>query len=270
VSNILNFIVLTRRSLRTEINKVLAAIAVTDGLVMLIYTPYAFNHAFDYISRDEQFSFGYALYIYFHATLTLTVHTISIFLTIVLAFYRYICVCRNVQQNMFMKQTSLSVIICCILAVVISIPLYFSMTINEKPGSNRTIYFVGSTEFSRVHETVYFFIYSVIIRILPCILLSFFSIKLIQVLLRAKKSALKSGITSNLFKKRRNQSDRTTALLVSVLILFLVTEFPPAILGLLSAILHRNFFLTCYQNLGEILKNRYKTIQYRNLQFQDT
>jgi hypothetical protein len=254
VTNILNFIVLTRRSLRTEINVILAALAVTDGLVMLIYTPYALDNAFNFYTRDERFTYGYSLYIFLHATLTLTIHTISIFLTILLAFYRYICVCRNSSTKTFFKRTTPMILISCIFAIIISIPMYLSLTINEninQEGLKK--YFVASTELMKHHETIYFWIYSVVIKLLPCILLTFFTIKLIQVLLKAKKSSAltNNGVSTNLFKRRRNQSDRTTALLVSVLILFLLTQFPQAILGFFSAILHRHFYERCYQRMGE-------------------
>lgn len=255
VSNVLNFIVLTRRCMRSEINAILAALAVSDGLVMLIYTPYALDYSFDLKSGDERFTYGYALYIFLHATLTQTIHTISIFLTILLAFYRYLCVCRNNTKKLFVNRLTPLMILLCVFATFISIPLYLSLSINETTRKNVTIFYVGSTELLKHHETIYFIIYSVVIKLLPCLLLSFFSIKLIQVLLQAKRSAIKNGISSNLFQKRRTQSDRTTAMLIAVLILYLVTEFPQAIFGLFSAILHRNFYLQCYQRMGEFFLN---------------
>ena len=42
-------------------------------------------------------------------------------------------------------------------------------------------------------------------------------------------------------------------LLVAVLILFLVTEFPQGILGLLSGVLEKCFFFVCYPPFGEMM-----------------
>jgi len=42
-------------------------------------------------------------------------------------------------------------------------------------------------------------------------------------------------------------------MLVAVLLLFLITEFPQGILGLLSVILGRCFFRTCYYLCGEVM-----------------
>ena len=68
---------------------------------------------------------------------------------------------------------------------------------------------------------------------------------------------------------RRRNTDRTTWLFTVILILFLLAEFPivnhrliliqpktnclKGILGLLSAILGKQFFITCYNPLGEIM-----------------
>lgn len=42
-------------------------------------------------------------------------------------------------------------------------------------------------------------------------------------------------------------------LLVAVLVLFLITEFPQGILGLLSGILEKCFFIKCYGMFGEMM-----------------
>lgn len=42
-------------------------------------------------------------------------------------------------------------------------------------------------------------------------------------------------------------------MLVAVLFLFLITEFPQGIFGLLIGIRGKCFFLKCYQNLGELM-----------------
>lgn len=53
--------------------------------------------------------------------------------------------------------------------------------------------------------------------------------------------------------KCQRRTDRTTMLLVAVLILFLITEFPQGILGLLSGILEKCFFAQCYNLMGEMM-----------------
>ena len=53
--------------------------------------------------------------------------------------------------------------------------------------------------------------------------------------------------------KSEKRTDRTTKMLVAVLLLFLITEFPQGILGLLSGVLGKCFFRTCYYLFGEVM-----------------
>lgn len=53
--------------------------------------------------------------------------------------------------------------------------------------------------------------------------------------------------------KSEKRTDRTTRMLVAVLLLFLITEIPQGILGLLSGVLGDCFFRSCYHNFGEIM-----------------
>lgn len=51
---------------------------------------------------------------------------------------------------------------------------------------------------------------------------------------------------------KERQTDRTTMMLLAVLLLFLLTELPQGILGLLCVILGTGFLNSCYLMLGEI------------------
>lgn len=54
--------------------------------------------------------------------------------------------------------------------------------------------------------------------------------------------------------RHKHQTDRTTRMLVAVLVLFLVTEIPQGVMALLSGVLGRQFFIKCYSTgMGEIL-----------------
>lgn len=53
--------------------------------------------------------------------------------------------------------------------------------------------------------------------------------------------------------KSDKRADRTTKMLVAVLFLFLLTEFPQGIFGLIIGMKGRCVFLLCYQNFGEVM-----------------
>lgn len=254
---------LSQKELRTHINFILAGLAISDFLVMIIYIPYAADYGFNLRSKYQRLTYSYACYVFTHATLSHTAHTVSIFLTIMLALWRYVAVCHPNKKNIFMKRTVLVIVASYLISPIVSIPLYMSMKIREfhitpnvneteSMNDNMTIYRVWPTELAQQHQKAFLWVYSVIIKLIPCIALTFLSLQLIRALYEAKKrkEKLKGNISIKLLSKKK-QADRTTKMLIAVLLLFLITEFPQAILGLFSALLHENFYIHCYQKLGE-------------------
>jgi hypothetical protein len=84
------------------------------------------------------------------------------------------------------------------------------------------------------------------------------SFRLINVLNETKRRQanflLRNGVGGSCGIERRNElADRTTRMLLAVLILFLITELPQGILGLLSALHGDQFFTNCYAPLGELM-----------------
>lgn len=281
ITNVLNFIVLTRKELRTHINQILAALAISDFLVMLVFVPYALDHALGLNSRWERLTYGYAHYIYMYAMLSQTAHTISIFLTIILALWRYVSVCHPNLKNSIMKRTLLAILASYVIAPLISVPYFLSLSIfsseilifannmteiravgnfsdyNDFGESGEimklTKYYLHPSKLAQRHDQLFLWVYSVIIKLLPCIALTYFSLQLIRALYEAKKrkEKLTSGSVSVKLLTKKKQADRTTRMLIAVLLLFLITEFPQGIMGLFSALLHQHFFTYCYQKLGK-------------------
>lgn len=126
---------------------------------------------------------------------------------------------------------------------------------------NATLYVTGYGEY----KVVSFWVYGVVIKLVPCILLSILSQRLISALWETKKrrkallgdkiivleSADGKKQTKCFKQGKQQQTDRTTKMLLCVLILFLLTEFPQAILGLLSVLLGTAFEAQCYHPLGK-------------------
>lgn len=119
-------------------------------------------------------------------------------------------------------------------------------------GQRRTpvkVYVVDSNYDGRLYQ-INFWVHAVLIKLLPCFILTVISAWLIRALYRAnnRKKALKGynacpvetvkhGNGNPFVKKSVKRSkaekrtDRTTKMLVAVLLLFLLTEFPQGILG---------------------------------------
>lgn len=344
--------------MRTPTNAILTGLAVADLAVMLEYIPYAVH---DYIlterwPREQQLNYTWACYIKFHAIYAQLLHTISIWLTVMLAVWRYLAVTYPQVSREWcgMRNTVLTIILAYVLCGVVVTPwLYLVSSIaqfeevvnaNDKVLHSRPLseYIVNyqakhdyanfskfttfngssssivttSKEFFSNNDTslernitVYrlyhsdmalrnntlrlgtLLIYSVLIKLIPCIALTVLSLRLISALLEVKrrrqmlrnqllKAEEKSAhsttmntlvppssnpadgsqmtMVSSSFVLRKKidkakQTDRTTQMLLAVLLLFLITEFPQGIMGLLNTILGEAFFMQCYLKLSKYL-----------------
>jgi hypothetical protein len=98
VLNFFNIIVLTRKHMLSSTNSILSALAFSDFISMLIYVPSSIK--FYIFKQDSSKSCGgfelyWVLYVLTHVNLTVTMHSTSIWLTVLLAFFRYIYICHN-------------------------------------------------------------------------------------------------------------------------------------------------------------------------------
>lgn len=301
IANVLNIAVLTRREMHSPTNMILTALAVADLFVMIEYIPYAIHMYLYKRSRRDTFTYGWGVFVLFHSNFGQVCHTISICLTVTLAVWRYIAVAHPQKNREWCTETRtiLTIMGAYVFCPILCIPLYVTTevrpqvemldeqgmsvnmtkflqangTVSLEGVTNTTLYFVRLTETARVHSALKemnFWIYSVVIKLIPCLALTVLSYKLMRVLFEAKKrrkklttknTAIKMGngkeACEKPCKKRRKgtdkekQTDRTTMMLLAVLLLFLLTEFPQGVLGLLSVSLGESFFKTCYVMLGE-------------------
>lgn len=282
LANTLNIVVLTRMDQRiSPTNAILTGLAVADNLVMIEYIPFALHM---YILRErpiyERFNYPWAVYVLVHAHVTQVFHTISIWLTLLLAIWRYISVAHPLRSRDWctLDRALLAILLAYVISPAVCIPLYLTFTIQEQPyrpanGSEFTLYLLGTSELAKANssllENVNFWTYSVVVKLIPCVALTILSFQLIRALVSAKerRNNLKTK-NSNIARDRpstcaKNPSgkesangekhDRTTRMLLAVLFLFLVTEFPQGILALLSGILGDEFFNNCYRHLGELM-----------------
>lgn len=267
-------------------NAILTGLAVADLLVMLDYVPYAIIAnllpLFD-VSRERRLAYSATWFVMAHSIFAQIFHTISIWLTVTLAVWRYIAVAYPQKNRLWcgMRKTLWAIASSYVVCPFIGIPLYLSVSITPSvivtddrgATENVTIYRVAYSELgaSGTMHLVNLWIYSVAIKLIPCVALTVLSQRLIAALVEAKrrrkmltsnapyamkqltngKAMEKSKGSKNMDKER--QTDRTTRMLVAVLMLFLITEFPQGILGLLSALLENSFYMNCYLKLGEYI-----------------
>ncbi|XP_013162606.1 PREDICTED: sex peptide receptor-like [Papilio xuthus] len=280
LANVFNVAVLTRRDLAAApINRLLKWLAVADVFVMMEYVPFSI-YRYMLLPRQEERPYAWAVYMLFHMHFTQLFHTASILLTLSLAIWRYIAIkypsygpslCTD-------RRCSLAIFLSFLLPPILCIPSYFVFTIHEEVSFDKTaskiaskVYYVDSN-YEGVLYQLNFWVHAVFIKLLPCVILTIISAWLIRVLYRAnsRKKMLKGynacpassvvATNGNVFtrkltkrSKAEKRTDRTTKMLVAVLLLFLLTEFPQGILGLMSGALGRCFFKRCYDLFGELM-----------------
>ncbi|XP_014370348.2 G-protein coupled receptor dmsr-1 [Papilio machaon] len=291
-ANSVNIAVLSRKEMISTTNSILTALAVADLLVMLDYIPLALHIYTTIGSELHRNSYGWAVFVYFHSIFSQTFHTISIWLTITLAIWRYIAI-KFPQKNRLLcnkRNTNLAIAVAYVVCPIICLPIYFAMDIQKIPNnSNNDTSTIELNETSKNNSqdldlkyaitmtnnedllTAIFWIYSVFIKLIPCIVLSILSVCLILKMKssdrRRQKLLKKSALLTNEGEKARlkedsgggkraatggGRTDRTTRMLVALLGLFLATELPQALFGLLTAIAP-HLFQECYYSFGEVM-----------------
>ncbi|KPJ06134.1 putative G-protein coupled receptor B0563.6 [Papilio machaon] len=291
-ANSVNIAVLSRKEMISTTNSILTALAVADLLVMIDYIPLALHIYTTIGSELHRNSYGWAVFVYFHSIFSQTFHTISIWLTITLAIWRYIAI-KFPQKNRLLcnkRNTNLAIAVAYVVCPIICLPIYFAMDIQKIPNnSNNDTSTIELNETSKNNSqdldlkyaitmtnnedllTAIFWIYSVFIKLIPCIVLSILSVCLILKMKssdrRRQKLLKKSALLTNEGEKARlkedsgggkraatggGRTDRTTRMLVALLGLFLATELPQALFGLLTAIAP-HLFQECYYSFGEVM-----------------
>ncbi|GIY57258.1 hypothetical protein CDAR_534751 [Caerostris darwini] len=254
-ANILNIIVLTRKNMLSSTNAILISLAVSDIFVMSSYLPFTYhNYIRNHLREEDQFSYGWVVFILFHQHFTLVSHAISTWLTVTVAIWRLLIVRFPQNSTVWcsMARAKCAILATYLVCPIFGIPVYLSSTII--PAVSREggiIYFVHFSNISQMHnnflQNMFLWISSITMKLVPCVALSGISFSLIKVLYKRnlRRQRLRADVDSN--------SDRTTRMLLAVLILFLLTEFPSGVLTLLSGILDIDFFNHVYSNFGETM-----------------
>lgn len=278
IANVLNIIVLTRKNMVSSTNIILTGLAISDGLTMAFYFPFALQ---EYVIHGtamspERNSVESAKYTLSYAIASVILHSISIWLTVTLAVFRYVFIRfpRIGAQYCNVQRARTAVITVAIVVTVVCIPNSINYDLKSQPAAsfgfnntNASIWWIdvkNSTESDVILQKFNFWVQAVLVKLLPCFLLTIFSVLLVRTMQdaekRRKKMMTKNSVAdgetqpigSSSTSKRTRRSQRTTRMLLTVVILFLVTEIPQGIMSLLSGLI-QDFFHHIYTPLGDIL-----------------
>ncbi|KAK3094731.1 hypothetical protein FSP39_005524 [Pinctada imbricata] len=270
IANIANVVVLTRKNMVSSTNVILTWLAIADLGTMLTYFPFAMHF---YILKDPQLQyyftrgFGWVLFLLFHASFSIVCHTIAIWLTIALAIFRFLYIWFPTKGMIYcnIRRAKIAIALVIVSTVILCIPNYIMNKLSEMKteacvnGSLRVVdltYTVGMRQGTPFYDFNYVFNYwiqATCVKLIPCVMLTLLTILLIIAMHQAhkKRMALKNQGKKD-ESDRHGEHNRTTLMLLAVVILFLITEFPQGILTLCNIFIDK-FYEKVYTPLGDLL-----------------
>ncbi|XP_074655665.1 G-protein coupled receptor dmsr-1-like [Tubulanus polymorphus] len=270
IANGFNVIILTQRNMQSATNFILTALAVSDGLTMAAYFPFALYYYCIYgpdasPTRDTQ---GAAYFLLFYVFWSVVMHSISIWLTVTLALFRYIFIKYPPRGATVcsMQRAKLAVFLTVLATAIVLIPNYISHKVECFPASNvtnrtgeiHTVILAKKTETEIIIFSVTFWVTAILVKLLPCAMLTVLSILLVRCMQEAEKRRIKLRNQSKLIQREGDddrsdrRTNRTTRMLLAVVVLFLICELPQGLLNLLSGLLP-TFYEDISSPLGDLL-----------------
>ncbi len=179
-------------------------------------------------------------------------------LTVALAVFRYIVVCHHTLGPKLCNiyRAKITILAVFVTTVLFCIPNYIMYKprklIEETDGVDGGWWFEENAFVSPFLKVFNFWLFGVVLKVAPCILLSVLSSLLIYAMHEAdkKRRRLKSqGRRAE--SERASEHNRTTAMLVAVVLCFVIAELPQGILAFLSGV-DTDIFMNYYVPLGDV------------------
>ncbi|KAK6185719.1 hypothetical protein SNE40_007892 [Patella caerulea] len=229
--NILSIIVLTRRSMKSSTNCYLSALSAFDCLYLIFSFTLSFKH----------YDFTKDLPNYWHwfptgRVLTDMAANVSVILTVTFTVERYIGVVHPMKGRQLCTPQRAKHIICgvAVMAVICTLPEFCELEVVEVIENNKTRLTLQYTEFatSYSYQIGFYWFLVTFFTILPLISLCFFNGLLISTVVKANKIRRQMTTASNRHLTERHNRDqhKITKMLIMVVLVFLVCQFPGAIL----------------------------------------
>ncbi|KAE9555730.1 hypothetical protein FO519_001082 [Halicephalobus sp. NKZ332] len=268
LANIAIVAVLLRATMRRNpFNLFLIAIAICDMTLMGCYFVYYQVE----MCNPWFFSYFWIIFTYLYAVLSVFVHSASLWLTVNMAVLRYLVLRGSARSN---SSTQFNSYKAAAVSIILAIGISF---IGSAPNMLRyEIKYLGhvsvprscltSEKYSSYYnseskvegynlvqpkfwncpwERISFWTLGIVLKVIPCVLLTVFMALLVRMLVEAKNrrsrlshgSGMSSG-SSGLKSKNQNapgggktQAERTTAMLILIVLCTMITELPQGILG---------------------------------------
>lgn len=242
VTNTLVITVLMKKHMRSPTNVLLAGMAFSDMMTGIIPLP-IFIHFFSMGNYKDYVPMSWCLpYRMLHDNIPTVFHTASILLTVGLAVQRYIYICHSLQARTWCTIPNVlrGTVLVYLVALLSQITRFMDFTVEPSPAlSSDNHTFEGCNlvlrPWAKQYQTIYFNIYFwfriIFIHLVPCTSLVVLNGLLIYAMRKAqirRMQLLKQNKKSE--SRKLKESNCTTLMLVAVVGLFLLVEFPLGII----------------------------------------
>ncbi|XP_052285352.1 G-protein coupled receptor dmsr-1-like [Dreissena polymorpha] len=184
----------------------------------------------------------------------------AVWFTVSLAMFQYMIMCHNVTGHRMccLHRAILTITIIAIATIIVCIPNYLASRVVKLTdfGFNSSGYYVYNSDLVLKHSFYIVFIfwfYGVFMKLVPCVMLSFLSAMVILAMYKASKQRLRLlEQTRSPDRDVNHLYNRTSWMLVFVVLFTVITEMPNGILAMLRG-LNDIVYQEVYDNLGVVM-----------------
>ncbi|KAH3713705.1 hypothetical protein DPMN_073502 [Dreissena polymorpha] len=249
VGNVISICVLTHKSMVSSTNCYLTTLAVFDTLYILFSFSLSLRH---YPAVDETIVFQ--LWYPFGKALTDACSNVSVSLTVTFSLERLVAVCYPMKGRVLCtpKRAKLIASLVAAFAILCTVPEFLEVNIVAVTEMNTTVYTIADTVMANTdaYKLGYMNFLMFTFTIIPTGLLLTFNGLLVKTVYRATR--IRRSMTSNPTRqncKRKSEQNRITLMLIGVVMVFLICQFPNAGLMLyLTYIRGNSLKMTSYHN----------------------
>jgi len=199
--NCLNIIILGRTQIEPMVKKtnfILMTMASSDSILMASYFifsmyTYIFKTKTERERGDQSGDEFWSILSICHMILSLTFHSISIWLTVYLALFRYVFISKSNQSNktFLVEKCHINVLVIVIGCLLICLPVYSYPVFKYSINLNETFMGINKTDLDQLVFNSIFYTQGFLVKIIPCCLLVTFISLLIRQLIIINKNQKK-------------------------------------------------------------------------------
>ncbi|GAB6025375.1 hypothetical protein CHUAL_011121 [Chamberlinius hualienensis] len=278
IANTVNIFVFSSKSMKhCNINIILLGISVADLLYLISHMLHTvLNYGVLNVNNCEAHTYNFQTLSHISNWTYVNFHCISVTLTLLLAFWRYIGVAYPLRFRQFftVKKTIVAVLMCYVMIPIGNTMCYMlydvgqgNTTNTEKllptivsdidgNNSNCPIYDLRDSEYSKLGNGTFreiaLWLLGISFQVLPSVMLIVFSIIFARVLFISSKENLKLTNNVDMNSNIKKSSLKATKMVLVISVYFLITDLAQGILLILGAALGRKFHDSCYRYSVEI------------------